>query len=70
MASATLTAEIGPRPRLEPRSEKSRQRTPRMTVAPLATMGAHDWRRAIRIAVYFDCSSRSSSRYRATSSRP
>ena len=41
-ASATLTAEIGPRPRLEPRSEKSRQRTPRMTVAPLATIGAHD----------------------------
>ena len=29
-ARAMLTAEIGPRPRLEPRSEKSRQRTPRI----------------------------------------
>ena len=41
-----------------------------MTVAPHATIGSHDCRSAIRMAAYFDCSSRSSSRYRATSSRP
>ena len=48
----------------------SRQRTPRTTVAPEATIGSQDWRSAIRIAVYFDSSRRSSSRNRATSSRP
>ena len=40
--SAMLTAEIGPSPRLEPRSENSRQSTPRITVPPLATIGSHD----------------------------
>ena len=70
MAKAMHTAEIGPRPRLEPRSEKSRQRTPRMTVPPEARIGSHDCFSATRMAVYFDFSRRSSSRYRATSSRP
>jgi hypothetical protein len=62
MAKAMLTAEIGPRPRLEPRSENSRHRTPRMTVPPLATIGSQDCFSATRIAVNRDCSSRSSSR--------
>ncbi len=61
-ARAMLTAEIGPRPRLEPRSEKSRQSTPRITVAPEATIGSHDCRSACRIATCFDGSVRSSSR--------
>jgi hypothetical protein len=66
----TLTAEIGPSPRLEARSEKSRHRTPRTTVAPEATIGSHERCSAMRMAAYFDRSRRSSSRNREASSSP
>ena len=35
-------APIGPRPRLDARSDTSRQSRPRMTVPPLATIGSND----------------------------
>jgi len=65
-----LIAEIGPRPRLFARSDRSRQSTPRMTVIPDARIGAQERRSATRMALNLDGSRCSSSRKRETSSRP
>ena len=67
-AQAMPTAATGPRPRVEPRSEASRQSRARMTVEPLATIGCTTPRHAAEIAVYRSRRRRSSSRYRAVNS--
>ena len=67
-AQAMPIPATGPRPRLEARSESSRQSRPRMTVPPLARIGSTEARHATRIASYRLSCRRSSSRKRATSS--
>ena len=61
-------APTGPSERLEFRSDSSRQSSPMITVPALAAMGSMQARQARPIAVAFDSTSVSSSRYRETSS--